>query len=818
MSEVKTHQGISRRSFLKTSAAAAGVSALGSGSITALAADEERSASPGGEKVFSGCCRPNCQQLCRINIHVRDGKIVRTSMAPLPDECYNRICIKGLSHVQRVYNKDRILHPMRRVEGTPRGGGEWEQVSWDEAMDTIVSHWSKYEDKRSILLGAWSANYALVNGANGITKRLFNTMETSYMDTFCDVNMVYGFMRTIGYRSIFWNTNEFSTLHEARNIFVWGANPTESGTQDWHFVSEAQEGGTFLTVIDPNYTTAASKADEWIPIRPASDTALALAMVKMVIDEDWIDHDYAAAHTVAPFLVKDTDGTFLRMSDLVQVSAVTADESTGAEVNQDSYVVYDEETQQFVAVDTTEKPALFGAFDANGVKVRTALTVLRESIDDYTPEYAEQLTEVPAEKVEVLTRRYVNGPSTIYTMYGPDRYKNGYMLAHAMATLACLTGNIGKPGAACGLNTFWAYIGQDASNTYDGRTFTHVVDMDVPNIIKNQMYAGKPYPQIKSIYLMCNNALGNYPCQNAWYEAFDKLDLIVCSDLTWNDTTRYADIVLPAAFWFEVEDVGNFGTHPFLIYQEKAIEPLGEAKSDSDIARLLAEKMGYGYVFENFSDVDYIKDIFKNAEGQVDVELSWEKLKAEKVIRHSKYPVMYAKDGAFLTGTGRAEFYVEHPFVFLDWGQEFHEEDERLPRFFEPSEAWPTNPLHDKYPYVCISEHVRWSAHTQWNETPIIKELTGLEPIGKMNPQDAASLHLNDGDSIKLRNDRGSVVVKLQTDPGIRPGLIVLPRAWHRSRYKAGGYQELTTLDMPSASGNAIFFDTLVGIEKYEEA
>lgn len=813
MSETKSPQGgLTRRSFLKTTAAVAGATALAGGaSLTALA--DEAAPVNAEEQIFSGCCRPNCEQLCHLNIHVREGKVVRTSMAPMPDECYNRICIKGLSHVQRIYGEDRLKYPMKRVG--ERGSGEFERISWEEAIDTITENWKSYDDKRAIIFQGGS-NYGFVHGPNGAMKKLFNGMGTSMISQAFDCNMVWGFFRAIGFSSLFWNTNEFSLMHHAKNIIIWGGNITESQTQDWHFVSEAQENGTHLTVIDPVFTTSASKADQWIPIRPASDTAMILAMIKLVIDNDWIDHDFAKAHTGAPFLVKSTDGMFLRMSDLGVAPKEVAG-ANGAVTKVDPQAVWDAASGSAKAADSVADPELFGTFTVNGIEVKTVLTTIKEHVEEFTLARAEELTTVKPEVIEELTKRYaLEGPSTIYPLFGPDRYENGINCAHALGILASLTGNIGKPGAACGLNTFWANMNQNVVNTVEGSAATTIAGPGLHSVMTTQQFLGKPYPQIKSFFYCGCNSLGNDPDQNRKMALLDTADLVVCVDFRMTDTAMYSDIVLPASFWFEVEDVGSFGSHPYLIYQEKAIDPLFESKPDFEIAKLLADKMGMGHLYE-MTEEEYLEGIFASSPVAQAAGINVETLKREKVMRHTAYPVIYGNGGQFKTASGRAELYCEKPSQMAAWGQEFNPADERLPKFVEPLEAWHTNPLREKYPYHLLQEHTRWRAHTQWSHVPILRELDP-EPILKLCPADAAAKGVVDGDYVKVFNDRGMAVAKAVIDASFPSGIINLPKGWQRDQYKEGGFQELSPYEATAATGNAIPFDTLVDFEKYEEA
>lgn len=148
--------GITRRNFLKTTAAVTGAAAVAGGtSLTALA---EEKPSEGNEQVKYVACRGNCMNGCQFKCTVRDGKIVKNEMAPMPQEKYNRICAKGLSVPQMTYSPDRIQYPMRRVG--ERGSGQWERISWDEAISEITGKWKGYIEEHSGLSIAQSGSGA----------------------------------------------------------------------------------------------------------------------------------------------------------------------------------------------------------------------------------------------------------------------------------------------------------------------------------------------------------------------------------------------------------------------------------------------------------------------------------------------------------------------------------------------------------------------------------------------------------------------------------------------------------------------------------
>ena len=276
-----SHSGLTRRSFLKATGAVAGAAAVmgvATPTLQALAADYESGQKESEqERIFRGVCRPNCFAFCHLNVHVRDGKVVKTSRAPYNEKCYDRICQRGLSHVHRIYDPARLQYPMRRVEGTERGAGEWERVSWDEALDEIAgkikSIQTEFGESAVAFLTASGNQSCAITSAYG---RLSSLMNASSIGACLDMGSYYGMQAVAGlYISPLmglqmWEGNEPTDAKNAKTIVVWGANITDAQVQNWHLVKEAMQGGTKLVVIDPVYTQIASKPTGGFPFAPVA--------------------------------------------------------------------------------------------------------------------------------------------------------------------------------------------------------------------------------------------------------------------------------------------------------------------------------------------------------------------------------------------------------------------------------------------------------------------------------------------------------------------------------------------------------------------
>lgn len=810
---------IKRRDFLKISTASIGAAAVvGSTKRPVLNALEELNelTSPAGsneEKIYKSFCRPNCVGYCRLNVHVRDGKAVKVSMAPFPDARYNRICLRGLSNIQRVYDPNRIKYPMKRVG--ERGGGQWERISWEEAITSITDEFKSLQEeygKQTVSFISNSGNLTLLHGSlPGMGDRFRNLIGGTKVESCTDSALPYGMGRVTGDGGF--TTNEPADWVNAKVIILWGYNLTEAAMHNWHFVAEAIEKGVKLVVIDPNYTQIAAKADIFIPVRPGSDPALILSLIQVIIEEKLYDEQFVLENSVAPFLVREDTKMFLRMSDLgVEPTEGPAD-AQGKPTYIDPYVVWDEKGNKFGPVEDVSLPALFGTYDVDGIKVTTAFELLKIESDQYTPELASKLTDVSPETIRELAVLAAQKPVANLGGFGPQAYDNGVMVGHGLATLAGITGNLGIPGGTAGY--LWqTYFGTNYNVMFPTFEFgPEIPNLAFRDVVKTGEYMGAPFP-IKALFVTYGNPFSNWVNQQEWInDVLPKLDLIVVSEMAYTTTARYADIILPVPHWFEEEEVGSASAqHPFIQYAEKAIDPPGECKPDSEIFRLLAEPMGIGEYF-SMSDKEYINEAL-NTPFSESLGINYDTLREKGAVRYWPDPYIPYEGGNFSTPSGRLEFYVENPVPRKNFGQTFDAERERLPRFFPPAEAWPENATYKEFPLVLLSQRPRFRVHGQWFDVPWLRELDP-EPLIYMNPGDAAQRNIMNGDIVEVYNDRGHAVAKAALSEGIRPGTLNYMRGWQKHQMIAGDFQQLTGTFIDQAGVNQSFMDTLAEVRKW---
>lgn len=816
----RLHGGLTRRSFLKTTGVVAGASmAVGTAmpAPKALAKTQDTGSNKLEEQIYSGACRPNCFSGCKLNVHVRDGKVVKTSKGKYPDPAIDRICLRGLTHPLRMYDPSRLKYPMKRVG--ERGGDQWERISWDDAISDIAQGIQDIQKE----FGPQAFSHWFVSGQYGLAKfqsmykKLFNILNSSFINPSVDIGNMAGVNRVFGWGAGNWVSNEASDYVNAKTLFAWGNNITDAQVQEWHFVAEAIKGGTKFVVIDPVFTQAASKADLWVPIKPGTDAALVLAMMYVHITEKLIDEEYMKAHTVAPFLVRSDTGLFLRRSDFGIAPTPTGkiNPQTKAEILDDPAMVLSSDGSP-ASVREAANPLVSGTYDFEGVPCRTAYDLLKDEVMKYPPVEASVITDVPEERIVELAHLAADGPVTHRLGWGSQSYLNGVHPSHAGASMAGLLGQVGFPGAGFGAADVTSYAGiNSALVAEEGASKSPTVTaLDFPEVAIGGKYLGKDFP-IKGVFIFAGNPVSAAADTNAILEAFSHLDLIVTVDSSMTDTARYSDYVLPCAHWFEQEDITAQSQTRYLVYSEKAVDPLYESKTDSEICCLLAGKLGLGDSFKR-SYSEWLEALFDTplAASQ---GITYQRIKEEKAVRWTQADPFIAWEGnRFLTPSGRVEFYAEKPLLMGVPDKDFDISRERLPRYFPPAEATEESPLYDRYPLILLSERSRFRVHSQWYENKWLRELDP-EPTVKINPLDAKKRGIGSGDYVECFNDRGHCVAKAVLSEASRPGTMVYAKNWQMSQHKAGSWSELSQRAYEPAACNTGFMDVLVDVRLWNE-
>lgn len=749
-----------------------------------------------------------------MNVHVREGKVVKTSKIDADDPLDTRICQRGLTHAQRMYDPDRIQYPMRRVEGTERGSNEWERLTWDEAIDYITGKWNGYISEfgpTSIGICYGAGTYAY---NQYVYMSLFHLLSGTTWGTGYDMASLEMGVKMVG-RSIYLHGNDCQDVKNSKYIFSWGSNSTVAQLTRWAYIQEAVKNGAKRIDIDPVFTDAAEKADLWVPIRPGSDGALALAMTNVVIQDGLQDDDFLTKNTVAPFLVK-ADHAFLRMSDLGVEPTEGPVGANGKPTMVDPIAVCSEDGT-IGPLDNASSPTIHGTFDAQGQSVTTAYDLLVAHVEEWTPEKASEVCDIPADTIVELAHMFAEGPTNLDMGFGHDHRSNGGSTTQCLLTLVMVSGQIGKTGTDIGGTMGQSSMGTHCVNMMNGlfvegaRGSRSISINYLPEIVATGMYGEEPMA-VKSIFTFSGNTLTNMPGRTALEEAFEHVELLITADTVMTDTARYSDVILPVPHWFEYETFVTCPT-PYADFNEKSVDPPFECKDDIEIASLLAKGLG----LDSFDfDAESFHNRFLEGEASETWGLSWSSLKEKKHIQVCPIPFVFGDISSgfkYSTPSGRAEFYLEKPAPKCDYGQEFDPSVWYLPTFQKPTEAWYENPLMEKYPLNIITHRDRMKVHSQFATHPWLQEIQP-EPSLFINPTDANPRKIAEGDYVKVYNDRGYVVLKARLDAGMRPGLVRTEHTWWDRQYVDGTFPSLLPLDTEHFVPAAHPFDTLCEVEK----
>ncbi|HZW55843.1 MAG TPA: molybdopterin-dependent oxidoreductase [Nitrososphaerales archaeon] len=748
----------------------------------------------------------NCDGSCGLVATVVGGNIVRFSDATFNMPNFpSRICLRGLSQLQYVYHPDRIKYPMQQVG--QRGSGQWQQISWDQATTIIANKLSSISSQygsKSIYIAPYTGNLAAINGLIGVGYRFASVIGASAGDfegdNEGDSASPAGAVEELGG----FDGHELTDLLNARMIVLWGNNLAETDIPDMRFVLDARDSGTKVVYIDPRHTSTAQLSDQWITIRPGTDGALALGMINVIINENLYNQNYITSYTVAPFLVRQDTGLFLREGDVV---------SGGSSKK---YMVYDSSSSSAVTSDTTgATPALTGSYTINGITCKPAFQLLSEMVSKYDLASTSTITGIDQSTIKTFAEQFAAAnPAAIKAGFGGiSHWYYGDLTYRAMITLSALCGYIGVHGG--GVTTYNGALLDSAIDlsdwiTPDKKSYSYLPPLSFCDAV----LSGNPYP-IKAAWFPCDNFVNQQGDTNRTIKALQALDFVVVSDVFMTPTARYADIVLPVATQYEKEDI-LLGGNMYLQYLPQIIQPLWESKSDLDMFGMVAQKMGQGSYFNQTTD-DYISLLLSGLPSG----LTLDTLKSQGVVRLDDkdfasaayqpitHPYVPFYQQNFPTPSGRIEFYVESLVPY----------NQPLPTYQEPLEASPSNPLFKKYPLVLITSHTKFRTHTQWNNLAWLRELNPKQFI-EINPDDAASRGINDGDAVTVFNDRGSITTLARVTSGMRPGVVNIYQGdWQE--FPNGTVNMLTHQKINPAQSvvflfqsNTAYFDVLVDVKK----
>jgi len=605
---------ISRRTFIKASAlTGAGLAVLGPIELESQLAEASQPAS--SYEYLPNICTL-CVNGCGIKVKVKKtGNVSRAvKIEGNPEHPFNRgkLCARGQAGLRRVYDPQRITQPLIRVEGSRRGEWKFRAASWEEAYGYIQKKMQqeKIQPYEVAAVGGWMscAYYRPYLVAFGLAMGMPNIVGTPMQH--CVLGEHYGIDTVLGTFNV--HDEIVADYENARFILSIGSNAAVAAISTgraWRF-ARAKKRGAKVVTLDPRLSEMAARSDLWLPIKPGTDLAFLLAVLKIILDEKLYDRDFVVQHTNLPFLAYEENG-FVRL-------ALDWDEKTGRPMRFYVYDLLTNSPQPVAASSNTNQIGLKGeplqpalevpaGLSWQGRTVRPVFEFLRDRVREFTPEWAAAITDLPAAQIRNVARDFGTlRPALIEPGWHDPRYAASPMLRRVAAMLQALVGGIDRKGG-------WIFVGglhEATAHFYEAlRENKPIVPIKVPGILgpkgmldnffsnpgfwphqhpsvsyawsENQWQAGKtgvafplfvdagykesvagqvqwggqPY-QLKMFILDQSNMIRNFFSAADWKEmlASPNVKLVVAIDIAPNDTTPYADVILPDQAYLEKED------------------------------------------------------------------------------------------------------------------------------------------------------------------------------------------------------------------------------------------------------------------------
>jgi assimilatory nitrate reductase catalytic subunit len=653
--------------------------------------------------VKTHCCF--CGMQCGIKLLVKDNHVV--GFEPWEEFPFNegRLCPKGIQRYLQNDHPDRLLHPLIRVQG--KG---FEELGWDAAMEKVISEIQKIQKNHGPDSFAMLSGVSLSNEKSYLVGKFarvaLKTKNLDYNGRLCMVSAGAGNKKAFGLDRA---SNNYSDLAHAEVIMICGTNVSETFPTLTHWIWQARDNGAKLIVVDPRLTPIARTADLHLPVRPGRDSALYGAILHQLIKNDWLDHEFIQQYT-------------------------------------------------------------------------TDFEKAKEAVASYDLEWAEEVTGVSKEKI-LQTARWWGPAKTSFLLHarGIEHQSKGVENVLSCINLVLATGRIGKP--YCGYATI---TGQ--GNGQGGREHGHKCDQlpgnrdienpehrkyissvwgidekDLPGkgLTAYEIFEAIHRGEIKGLLSICFNPLVSLPNNNMIREALEKLDYYIVIDFFMNETSRHADMILPGSL--QEEEEGTVTTAEGRVIRiRKAVNPPGNARSDTEILLEIANRLGAGKFFnyQNAEDIftelrhaskggtaDYYGITYKKIEDQMGV--FWPCPSED----HPGTPRLW-EDRKFKTPDGKAHF---HGISYRD----------------------PEEVVDEVYPVILTTGRVV-SQYLSGTQTRRIGKLVQQypEPLLEIHPLMAKRFGIRDRELVRVSTRRGSAEYPALLVETIREDTVFVPYHW----------------------------------------
>ena len=719
-------------------------------------------------RIVHAVCSHDCPDSCAVLVTVNaEGRAIKVAGDPSQPVTNGFLCGKVAKYLDRVYSPQRILYPLRRKPGAPKGPLErgrehesFDRITWDEALDGIAARLQQISDEygpESILPYSYAGTIGVL-GYGSMHRRFFHRLGGSQLDrTICAEaggvawNLVYG-------KKLGTPTEDFKL---AKLIVAWGGNVHGNNIHLWPMIEQARRNGARLIVIDPYKTRTAALADWHIAIRPGTDGALALGLMHVILREGLEDRDYIAGMTHG----------FEQLAERVR-----------------------EYTPERVAAWTGMTAA---------------------EVEQLAREYA--TTRPAAIRMNYGVQRCENGGTAARTiamlpaLTGAWKHRGGGGQISTSGAFAWNKQAIERPDLA--LASPLKRLARTVNMSTLGQALTELGQRRERG---NDGTREQDGPAVHALFVYNSNPGAVAPNHNAVVRGLSRSDLFtVVHEQFFTDTTDYADYILPATTFLEHTDIQGAYGHYFVQLSNQAIEPLGEARSNVWLFGQLAQRMGFTEeCFRDTPEQMILQALAVGPDGRSG-NANMEHITLDDLKEHGHIPLAFHRDpekhpfqpytsGNLPTPSGKIEFYSE---VLAAEGAD------PLPAFVPNTESrWGS--VAKKYPLELLGRK---------NDNYMNSTFANLDGHRKMeartaqkleiHPQDAQSRGIADGDRVRLFNDRGSLTLTALVNGSMPAGVVAARLDWAKLHPEAKNVNALTSERLTDLGRAATFYSTMVEVE-----
>ena len=718
----------------------------------------------------------NCESACGLLAYVNKetGQIKKLEGNPAHPGSRGRNCAKGPATINQIYDPERILHPLRRKG--PRGSGEWEQVSWEEALQDIAGRMRKaiQEDRNDEIM-----YHVGRPGEDGFMDR---TLKAWGVDGHNSHTNICSSSARVGYAMWMGHDRPSADFANARFILLLSSHLETGHYFNPHAqrIMEAKQAGAKLAVMDPRLSNTASMADMWLSTFPGTEAAILLAIARQLLEWDAVDH------------------TFMRR-----------------------WVNWEETMSQR----HPERPATYEAF----------IALLHETYAEYTMEYAAAESGVKPEQIVEIAQAIADAgdrfASHTWRSAGSGNL-GGWQVARCLWFLQVLTGSVGTKGGTS--PNSWdkfnpAHWNMPPTHSRWNQLLWpieyplshHELSILLPYFLKEGR--GKLDVYFTRVY----NPVWTNPDGFSWIEVLtdeSKVGLHVALTPTWSETAQYADYVLPMGVSAERHDTHSYETHagrwlgfrqpvfrvagerdgktyertyeanPGEVWEENEfwfdlswkVDPDGSLgikqwfESPNDPTRPVSVDEYYGWMFEN--SVPGLPD---KAAAEGITPLEYMRKYGAVEIDKDVYEVHERPAERGVTIDGETKTGFGSPTGKLEWWSETMDEwgwqDESIPTYVKTHVYWRDMDMEGNERILLPTFRLPTLIHTRSGNAKYLYEISHGHPLW-VNPVDADALGFATGDLVRLSTDSGYFVMRAWRTEGIRPGVVAASH--HMGRWR----------------------------------